>query len=117
MTPATLAVKPLPIGNWASRTKPIVDAALNAAQLAGATYADVRVVRTKRETIVVKNGTVGELDRGNDVGVGVRVIAEGGWGFASTYDLTEQGMVDCAKLAVRIARASSRALGAPVRLA
>ncbi len=117
MTLPMLDVKPLPVGNWASRTKPIVDAALNAAQLAGASYADVRVVRTRRENLVVKNGAVGELDRSNDVGVGIRVIAGGGWGFASTYDLTDKGMVDCAKLAVRIARASSRALDEAISLA
>ena len=101
----------------AARVRPMCDAALNAAQLAGATYADIRVVRTRRESVVVKNGNVGELERSDDVGAGIRVVANGAWGFASTFDITEAGLAAAARLAARIAASSGRAKTADVRLA
>ena len=49
--------------------------ALDRAQSLGATYADVRVVRTEREGIQIKNGTVESLSLGEEQGFGVRVLA------------------------------------------
>jgi TldD protein len=95
----------------------MVEAALNAAQVAGAAYADVRVVHRIDERVVVKNGAVGELERGDDLGMSVRVISSGAWGFASTFDLTPEGAATAAKLAVRIAQASSRVKVSDVELA
>ncbi|MBI6545369.1 MAG: TldD/PmbA family protein, partial [Cyanobacteria bacterium NC_groundwater_1444_Ag_S-0.65um_54_12] len=100
-----------------STIKPLTAAALNAAQLAGAAFADIRIIRTRHESIVVKNGTIGELERCDDLGAGIRVIADGAWGFASTFDLSEAGLVAAAKLAVRVARSSARAKVTDVRLA
>ena len=54
--------------------------ALNVAQLQGASYADVRIVRRETQSIAVKNGQVGELKQDEDQGLGVRVIADGAWG-------------------------------------
>jgi TldD protein len=81
--------------------------AVEEAQQAGATYADARYVRQHDETVQVKNGAVTGLSSRRAQGLGIRVIAEGAWGFASTTTLTPEGIRETAKLAVRIARASA----------
>lgn len=56
---------------------------LNMAQMRGASYADVRVVNRTVQTIAVKDGRVQEMLQEESQGFGVRVIADGAWGFAS----------------------------------
>jgi TldD protein len=85
----------------------IIERALNVAQLRGATYADARVVRREDESISVKNGIVEALGHGQDQGFGVRVIADGAWGFASSAVLTTAEAERVAALAVSIAQASA----------
>src|SRR5262249_28063199 len=51
------------------------------------------------------------------MGVGIRVLAAGCWGFAATDDLSGEGIDACAALALEIARASSAARKDEVRLA
>ena len=62
--------------------------ALDTARTRGATYADVRIVERREQTIGVKNGVVESLTETEDHGLGVRAIAEGAWGFASSAVLT-----------------------------
>lgn len=87
--------------------KELIERALNAAQLSGATYADVRLVQSEDETLAVKNGVVEALGRSLDQGFGVRVIADGAWGFASSAVLTLPEAERVAALAVSIAKASA----------
>jgi TldD protein len=92
--------------------KDLIERALNVAQLKGASYADVRLVHREDEFIAVKNGIVEALGRGNDQGLGVRVIANGAWGFASSavgvgYNATTVEAERVAALAVSIAKASA----------
>ncbi|MDD5646707.1 MAG: DNA gyrase modulator, partial [Candidatus Bipolaricaulis sp.] len=80
--------------------------ALNQAQAKGATYADIRIVRRETQTLEVKNGVVQTLSLGDTYGFGIRVVADGAWGFASSHRL-ESGEIDrVASLAVAIAKAS-----------
>ena len=46
-------------------------------------YADCRYVRRERESIKVSDSAVESFSRDLDVGVGIRVIADGAWGFAA----------------------------------
>jgi TldD protein len=85
----------------------LIERALNVAQVKGASYADVRLVHHEDESIAVKNGIVEALGRGLDQGLGVRVIANGAWGFASSAALTTAEAERVAALAVDIARASA----------
>ncbi len=87
--------------------KDLIERALNVAQLKGATYADVRLVRQEVESINVKNGIVEALGHSQDQGLGVRVIAQGAWGFASSAVLTAAEAERVAALAVSIAKASA----------
>ncbi len=90
--------------------------ALDTARQRGAAYADIRVLRTERESIAVKNGTVEALQMNEDQGFGIRVIVDGAWGFASSSILTPEEADRVAGLAVQIARASARVRRAPVDL-
>jgi TldD protein len=81
--------------------------ALDTAKLRGATYADVRVMHVRQRDLTTKNGQVGTLAQSESIGLGIRVLARGGWGFASTDRLTREGVSACAAQAVAIAKASA----------
>jgi TldD protein len=83
----------------------------------GATYADARVMDIRQRDLSTKNGEVGTLVEGETLGIGIRVIVNGSWGFASTDLLTREGVQACAAQAVAIAKASSLAKKEDVALA
>lgn len=98
----------------------LVNLALNKAQLAGASYADVRMVDRRFETLTVHDGDLSGLAIDDSVGFGVRVLYDGSWGFASSSRLTPAEIERVAEQAVAIAKASRLVqrekvrLGAPV---
>ncbi|MDP2182228.1 MAG: TldD/PmbA family protein [Actinomycetota bacterium] len=96
--------------------KDVVSAALDAAQIAGATYADVRVVDTTHEEITVANGRVEGIESATSFGIGIRVICDGAWGFAAMSRIDGEDVAETARHAVAIARASTLAPAASVRL-
>lgn len=96
--------------------KDIVERALDTAEAQGASYADVRVVRRETEVIAVKNGNVEVMTIGRDEGFGVRVLADGAWGFASSSRIEPAEVDRIAAQAVRIARASATVKKADVNL-
>ncbi|HLI30758.1 MAG TPA: TldD/PmbA family protein [Terriglobia bacterium] len=81
--------------------------ALDTALARGATYADVRVMDIRQRYLSTKNGQPGQVRESRSLGLGVRVIAEGGWGFASTQDLSKASLDAAAARAVEIARATA----------
>ena len=87
----------------------LTDRALNLAQVQGATYADIRIVPRETQEITVKNGVVQELSLDSTQGFGVRVIADGAWGFASSHLLTPAEVDRGTALAVTIGKASALA--------
>ena len=90
--------------------------ALDRARDLGASYADIRVVETQREGITVKNGKVEALSLGEEQGFGVRVLADGAWGFASSSLLNNDELDKVVERAVRIAKASARVRPAPANI-
>jgi len=82
--------------------------ALDTAAARGAAYADVRVVDARYRNLSTKNGKVGSVSESESLGLGVRVIADGAWGFASTDQLTRAKIEETAARAVAIARASAQ---------
>ena len=96
--------------DWATR-------AIDTAKRRGASYADARVMDIRQRDISTKNGEVGTLVESESLGIGIRVIASGAWGFASTDRLTHEGIDSCAAEAVAIAKASALAKQADVALA
>ncbi|WBA41373.1 TldD/PmbA family protein [Hymenobacter canadensis] len=97
--------------------KRLSDAALNAAKSAGATYADVRIGRYLNQGVFTREKQVQNIVSSESYGAGIRVIANGTWGFASTNIVTETGMAKAAQLAVQIAKANSKVQKQPVQLA
>jgi TldD protein len=91
--------------------------ALEKVRQLGASYGDVRIVDSRSESIEVKNGKVEALMSETSEGFGIRVIADGAWGFASSLNLDPDEIEDVAELAVRIARASAQVEHRPVELA
>ncbi len=87
----------------------LTDRALNLAQVQGATYTDIRIINRQTQNINVKNGIVQGLSLDTNQGFGVRVIADGAWGFASSNTLTPAEVDRVAALAVTIAKASALA--------
>ena len=85
----------------------LIARALDLAKVKGAAYADIRLVHTDQERYVVRNGVVDTLSMDQSTGFGVRVVADGGWGFASSRDFSPSEVDRVTALAVRIARAST----------
>jgi len=94
-----------------------VNWALETAKRRGASYADVRVMDIRHREISTKNGEVGTLLESETLGIGIRVVASGAWGFAATDRLTREGVQACAAEAVAIAKASALAKRENVALA
>jgi TldD protein len=97
--------------------KQIADWALNIAEQRGATYCDVRVVDERQRALATKNGKVGHASDSESLGVGIRVIADGAWGFASSGDLRRESVEATAARAAAIARASARVKADELRFA
>jgi TldD protein len=69
--------------------KDIAREALDSALGRGVTYADVRVVESKERALTTKNGKPGHIASSESMGLGIRVIVDGCWGFAATDDLAK----------------------------
>ena len=91
--------------------KDLIDRALNLARVRGAQYADMRVVENCTESMLVKNGVVEALNYHDEIGFGVRVLADGAWGFASSRELSFQEVDRVTALAFEIAKASALTRG------
>jgi len=89
---------------------------LDAAVAAGATYADVRVTDSRTQALSVRNGVVEGVSSGSSFGFGVRVVADGAWGFAASSEVTSDSAARVAKQAVAIARASATVGARPIVL-
>lgn len=85
----------------------LVCKALALARVKGATFAEVRVVNRRSEILKVKNGVPEVNTSNNSYGWGIRVIADGAWGFASSSRLEKQEIERITDRALQIARASA----------
>jgi TldD protein len=83
----------------------------------GASYADARVIESDWQHLETKNRAVGAVNIGSSQGIGIRALCNGGWGFASTQDLTAKGIEEAARHAVATAKASAICLDKPIVLA
>jgi TldD protein len=97
--------------------KQLSDVALNAARSAGATYTDVRIGRYLNQFVVTREDKVQNIVNTESYGMGIRVIANGSWGFAAIDKLDKDGIAKAAQNAVAIAKENSRLLSEPVQLA
>ena len=97
--------------------KIVADWALDVAEHLGASYSDVRLADDRHRSLSTKNGKVGSASVAESFGFGVRVIADGAWGFAASDDLCRAAVEATAARAVEIAKASARVKLHDIRLA
>jgi len=78
----------------------LADAALSAARAAGASHADLRIHRLNTEIIQLRDGELETSVVSREVGLAVRVIVNGTWGFASHAELAPSVAAETARRAL-----------------
>ena len=91
--------------------------ALDVAAGRGAWYADARVVDERSRSLATKNGKIGHASDAESQGIGIRVIADGAWGFAASKELSRDAVEETAARALAIAKASAQVKHEEIRLA
>ena len=97
--------------------KRMADVALNAARSKGATYTDARLGRYLNQFVVTRDKNIENIVDTESYGMGIRVIANGCWGFAATDKLDNDSIARAAETAVAIAKENARIQSEPVQLA
>ncbi|MBP8067875.1 MAG: TldD/PmbA family protein, partial [Pedobacter sp.] len=97
--------------------KELADVALNAAKSKGASYTDVRIGRYLNQFVATRDKPVQGVANTESFGVGIRVIANGCWGFAATNIVTKESIAKTAEEAVAVAKANAKIQGEAVQLA
>lgn len=82
----------------------LADAATSAAVAAGASYADLRIHAVTSEFVQLRDGELQTAVVDREIGLAVRVIVDGTWGFASHAELSADVAAETARRAVRVAR-------------
>lgn len=92
----------------------LVDDAISYGQDNATDYIEARLVRTSGNQTILKNGNpeVGGLER--NFGMGIRVLADGGMGFASTNTLTSQSVQKAIDFAIKMAKATGNRRKTPI---
>jgi TldD protein len=86
--------------------KELLMEAINAAKLAGASYADARISRFQQNFVFTREQQIQNVVDTETFGCGVRALVDGTWGFAATQKMTKQGVAGAARTAVAIAKAN-----------
>src|ERR671929_416805 len=95
----------------------LTDAALTRALDLGCEHADLRVERIRTQTVNLRDARLESLADGEDLGLAVRVVHEGTWGFAAGVVLTAAEAVRLAEEAVAVAQVSAAVNSDRVELA
>jgi TldD protein len=95
----------------------LTEAALTRAVDLGCEHADIRVERIRTQSISLRDARLESLADGEDLGLAVRVILEGTWGFAAGVVLTAAEAVRLAEEAVAVAQVSAAVNSDRVELA
>ncbi len=98
-------------------THALADAALDRARELGAEHADFRLERIRTATLSLRDGQLDSSADTEDLGLSVRVIHRGAWGFASGIERTPDGAARLAEQAVATAKISRVLSERPVVLA
>lgn len=91
-------------------------AALEQARAGKATYADARLVAVARESVQVRDRRVERVSHSDQLGLSVRVLVDGAWGFAATWQLDAASVKKATARALAGAKAGAelrKRLGAP----
>ncbi len=89
--------------------KELTEITIDKLEKAGAEYGDIRIVTERRNTVAVRQKSVKHVQDSETRGYGVRALINGAWGFASSTDLSADGVAATTDTALAIARASAKA--------
>ncbi|MET1007918.1 MAG: TldD/PmbA family protein [Propionibacteriaceae bacterium] len=95
----------------------LADAALSRASELGCSHADVRIERIRNAHRIFRDGVLQTNIDNETLGLSVRVVHEGAWGFAADIALTVDAAVELAGRAVTTAQVSRPLTLQPVELA
>jgi TldD protein len=95
----------------------LADAALQRARDLGAGHADFRAELVRGQQIGLSDGNLETQFDSDDLGLAVRVVVDGTWGFASAVDLTPAAAARAAEEAVDVARVAAAINSEPIELA
>ena len=84
----------------------VSDAAISTGLSAGASHVDVRIERTRTGHLILRDATPETQADETNFGIGVRVIVNGAWGFASSPDVSTESAHKLALTAVQMAKTS-----------
>jgi TldD protein len=83
----------------------------------GAQHADFRAERIRSQRIGLSDGHLETMFDADDLGLAVRVVVDGSWGFAASVDLTAASAIRAAEDAVQVARVAAAINSEPIELA
>ncbi|WP_018656476.1 TldD/PmbA family protein [Actinomadura flavalba] len=95
----------------------LADAALTRARELGAEHADFRLERIRSQTLRLYDAAPETALDADDLGLSVRVVKNGTWGFAAGIDLTTGGAAKVAQQAVEVAELAAAVNREPIELA
>ena len=111
-------VYPRGVGSFAELPiKELLAAALTAAKGAGASWADARIGRYRQNFVVTREQQIINVVDTDSIGIGIRALVNGAWGFAASQNLTTDGVTAAAREAAAIAKANAIPGAPPVVLA
>jgi len=94
----------------------LADFAVDFAQKLGADYAEARFQVDYENLYVLRNGNPEAVSWTRRRGIGIRVMVDGAFGFASVNELEKSRVENCVREAVSMARAASKTLKQPLKL-
>lgn len=97
--------------------KALVEVGIDAALAGGASWADVRFERILEQSIFTRNDHLAHSGDSQSLGVGIRVIVDGVWGFAANWRTDRESVIKTARNAVSLAKANAILGGRRVELA
>src|SRR3954471_19439430 len=97
--------------------KELLMSAIGAAKAAGASFSDARIGRYRQNFVGTREKQITQVGDTDSIGLGVRALVNGAWGFAATQNLTRDGVVAAAREAAAIAKANRLPGAAPVVVA
>lgn len=93
--------------------KDLLQKVCDEAKRRGASFADARVVERSATSITRQDGRADRLSQSTTKGIGIRVLKDGAWGFASVADFTDADALTCLKSAVSMSEASKARIEEP----
>jgi TldD protein len=97
--------------------KELLMEALNVAKAAGASWSDARIGRYRQNFVGTREKQIVQVGDTDSIGIGIRALVNGAWGFAASQTLTKDGVAAAAREAAGIAKANRLPGSAPVVLA